>query len=494
MSEQLALEWLPQRIDALAPNGKTARLETVDHLDSRISTIQAGEMLRAWLEREGFNGKQAVVVLPRESVVVRRLSVPECPPNELPDLVRFQAAIKTSASIESMALDFLPVRQSAGGEGQTVITVVIDRDRLARIQTICEAAGLEITRITLSSLCIGGLLKSAQASDLGTAGADLVLYQQGSRLELSIFDEGTLIFSHDIRLPEDVRAETLKPLTTELTRSFVALSQVRPDASVLRCFYVSGSPHPAIQKLLVDRYGAALTVTSPEQAGRIKIPQGYEVLAGALLGVPDPELSLDLLHPRKKYEAPDRRRLYASLAAAAAVLIVVVGISTFYYQKSQLNSQIALLQDEVNKQKEQLNKGKPRLLAHSKIASWAEGDSEPLELWAAFRQQLPSTSRAYFVEVKVHPVPGELLARFTGRGQARDRVDIEALNQSLSDAGYRVRPTTPTLGKRDPDYPWQFELIVELPRLPRAMPGTRVPATAKPTADRTRTGIASGSS
>ncbi len=472
MAELLALEWLPDRISVLSADGRSAQLETVDHVDPLISAVQIGETVRSWLRQQNVNADKVSVVLPRESVVVRRLHLPSCPENELPDLVRFQAATRTSAPIDKLALDYLPVRSTATSEGQDVMTVTFDRDRLTRIESVCNAAGLELTKVTFSGVEIGRLIRSYRAMDLGTTGADLVLYQQGARFELTIFDEGTLVFCHAVQLPGELTAESLKPLNTELTRSLVSLSQARPNATILRCFYVSGHPNTAVTEALAQKYGAGLTVVDSVRVGQMQVPAGFESLAGVFLADSDLHLKLDLLHPREKYEAPDRRKLYLALSVAAVLLCVIVGGSIYYSQQSRLQSDVFALQAEVEKQKEQLNTGRPRLLAYEKVAQWKSGDTAPIQLWASFRDNLPTTDRVYFTEIKVSPSTGETLARFTGKGQARDRTDIDALNQSLSDRGYRVRPTIPILGKRDPAYPWQFDLDVELqrPRRPVIQP------------------------
>ncbi|SFI48308.1 hypothetical protein [Planctomicrobium piriforme] len=464
MAEELALEWFRDRIDALGAGGQTARLDTADHADPLVPAVQAGEVIRAWLEREGIPRGKTVLVLPREAVVVRRLRLPMAPENDLPDLVRFQAATKTSAPMDSLILDYLPVQQRGTGDGQDVITVTVDKDRLARMQAVCDAAGLTVEKVTLGALGIGKLVRAAQASDLGMAGPDMVVYQQDAQLEISIFDEGTLVFSHALQLPETLTPESLKPLNSDLTRSLMALSQVHPEASVGRCFYVCGTPRREVLELLRQRFADGLTVVDVSRAAKGRSIAGYEALAGTLLPASMPSLSLDLLHPRQRIEAPDRRRLYVAVASAALLLLAGGSGFYFYSQKSRLETEVADLQKGINTQEEQLQKGKPRADAYARVAKWKESDAQPVELWPLLQKHLPGADRVYLIEFRVVPTSGEVAARFTGRGQARERADVDGLNQSLSDQGFRVRPTTPALGKRDPDYPWQFELDIELPR------------------------------
>ncbi|WP_437192005.1 type IV pilus biogenesis protein PilM [Planctomicrobium sp. SH527] len=476
MSEEIALEWFRDRIDALSAKGQAAREESVDHADPLVPAVQAGGSLHAWLQRAGLPGGKAVLVLPRESVVMRRLQLPLSPENELPDLVRFQAATKTAAPIDSLVLDYLPLPVQPGRDGQDVIAISIDRDKLARMKAVCDAAGLEVTRVTLASLGVGRFLRTKAASDLGIDGPDLVVYQQHSQVELSIFDEGSLVLSHVVHLADDAHGDALKPLNMEITRLFMALVQTRGEVVVTRCFYLSGTPHPGVQNLLEQRFGAGLKVIDPTETGRGKSVPGFEALSGALTSSSDPSLSIDLLHPRKRVDAPDRRKLYFSIAGISAALLLAGGSYWFYSTKGALENQVAVADEEIRGQEEFLKKGKPRSDAHARVVRWMEGDPHPVELWSHLHKYFPGRDRVYLQEFRIVPMQGAMIARFTGKGRARDRSDVDFLQQSLSDNGYRVRPNTPALGNRDPDFPWQFDLDVELPRTVIAPPASKGPA------------------
>lgn len=477
MSEEIALEWFRDRIDALSAKGQAAREESVDHADPLVPVAQAGGSLHAWLQRAGLPTGKTVLVLPRESVVMRRLQLPLSPENELPDLVRFQAATKTAAPIDTLVLDYLPLPVQPGRDGQDVIAISIDRDKLARMKAVCDAAGLEVTRVTLASLGVGRFLRTKAAADLGIDGPDLVVYQQHSQVELSIFDEGSLVLSHVVHLADDAHGDALKPVNMEITRLLMALSQNRSNV-VTRCFYLSGTPHLGIQALLEQRFGAGLKVVDPTETGRGKSIPGFEALSGALTSASDPSLSIDLLHPRKRVDAPDRRKLYLSVASVTAAILLAGGSYWFYSTKGSLEQQVATVDQEIKGQEDFLKKGKPRSDAHARVVRWLEADPHPVELWSHLHQYFPGRDRVYLHEFRIIPLQGAMIARFTGKGRARDRSDVDFLLQSLSENGYRVRPNTPALGNRDPDFPWQFELDVELPRTVIAPPPSKAPVKA----------------
>lgn len=465
MPEQIILEWAVDHLRVLELDDESrvraaAQWTGTDHADTSVAPPVAGQELRRWLDEQRIGSGKATVVLPREAVVVRRLQLPLAPEEELPELVRFQAATKTSTPIDELALDFLVLQPSEESTGQDVVTFTIDRKRLTRITQVLEAAGLSPSAVTISPLSIATLVEHASKTKLGIHRPDLILFQQEFRIELSIFDEGTLVFSHSTVLPDG--SDHLKPLQSELSRSLVALSQAHPGVSVDRCFYV-GSGDESVLKLLEKRF--------PERFQQINTAMvlrgsyvGYEPLVGASLESEHRRLSIDLLHPRKREEAPDRRKLYLGAAATAVALLFLITYGIFLSQKNSLEASLEELREQSGNLSVQLKDGEPRDAAYNRIANWALAQADPIELWNEVRQHLPGTDRLYLSELRFHPQRDASLAKFTGVGFARQRADVMQMEQSLAENGFKVTPKATTAGREDPDYPVRFELDVELLR------------------------------
>lgn len=475
MSDLLILEWSRDRLSALTVTEgvrstvkATASQPSIDHADPHVPVANAGESLRAWLIKAGIAVDRAIIVVPREAVVLRRLQLPQAPPDELPELVRFQAATRTSAPIDTLVLDYLPLPAIDPALGQKVISCTMERDVLQRIQAVCQAAKIEVQSVRISSLTVAELVRTVKALDLGAEQPDLVVSQQGQRVELSIFDAGTLVFSHSTQLPEaadeTAGADRLKPLKGDLSRCLVTLSQTHPNAGIARCYYVAGEIDTAVNELLQQRFPGAVTHVDSTSLQTGKSAAGYESLMGAALPARDTRLQLDLLHPRQRKEIPDRRKLYYGAGGAVALIAIMLAYMVFYSKKSGLEASIQALQTDVNTKTEQLKKAKPQADAHLRLANWQAGDADPIQLWNQLRTHLSATDRVYFTEMRISPLTGDVQARFIGRGHARMQRDVDELNQKLSDQGFRVRPTTSSPGSRDPDYPWDFDLDVELPR------------------------------
>lgn len=475
MAEVLALEWLPDRLRGLvAPEADrgavraAAQLDSPDHADPQVPAAQAGESLRVWLQQSGLTASDTVVVLPRETVVLRRLKLPQVPVDELPDLVRFQAATRTASSIDSLVIDFIPMPALSPDQELDVICFTLGIDEVNRIKAVCDAAKLDLKRITISPLTIGELLRHTIASGLGLEQPELVVFQQGDRIELSIFDFGSLIFGNATQLapaPDEgtqSTADRLKPFKSDLARTLIALGQTHPGVELTRCYYVCGAADPDVRAELDQRFPNGVQALDYSQLPFTGSPAGDEALVGALLPARDDRLKIDFLNPRKKREVPDRRKWYIGVAAGIGLMAIAMAYSVYYAKRSNLEMSIETLRSEVAGKEQALRVGKPKADAYARLDRWQESNSDPIELWNRLRSLLTGTDRIYFRDMKIVPKSGEVAATFTGNGNAKTSADVYQLYQTLSDNGYRVTPSTPTQDSNDPDYPWKFTLGVDM--------------------------------
>ena len=118
MAKLLAIEWDDReaRVAVASPRGSEMVVEEAFAID--IAAVAGGgrrrTMLRAVgrriaevLAQRGLTGSDALVGLGRTSIELRSLSLPPAPPEELPDLVRFQAMQAFTTIGEDWPLDFV---------------------------------------------------------------------------------------------------------------------------------------------------------------------------------------------------------------------------------------------------------------------------------------------------------------------------------------------------------------------------------------------------
>ncbi len=479
----IILEWAIDSLAVLTTNGEShlvadvcENLRGTDHSNSAFTVAESAEYVRKWLDKIGVGKGKVTVVLPREAVVTRRLQLPNAPDDELPDMVRFQAATKTSSSLDDLALDFLPFNATSESQERHVMTVTIDRARLARIISVLEAAGLQVENVTTSPLTVAQLVRSRTDTSQQNK-PTLIVFQQENRVEISILDEGSLVFTHSMLLSRDDKVFNLKPLQSEITRSVVALAQFHPDVTIDRCYYV-GTHDEEIAEFLSHRFHGSLDKINAFQI----MPgsqEGYESLIGAALFGEDRVLAIDLLHPRKRIEKPDLRKWYWIAGGATLALMLLAWYGVFSARKSALEANIAALQEQQTDLDNQIKKGEPRLIAHERILNWKASQTHPIAAWTKLQVLLPGTDRLYFSEVKFAPQKTEVEVQFTGIGYARTRKEVDDLKNKLADNGFRVKPQPTVDSTKDPDYPVKFDLFVELLRpSPKSQPPLTQPKSA----------------
>ena len=112
-----------------------------------------------------------LVSLPREEAVVRLLELPECSDDELPELVRLQAATRSAVPFDRLLLDFLPLPRVADVVGPHVLMVILGKPTADRVQALLTAAGLQAAAIQLSAVGTGEVVARQAARRRGGLGA-----------------------------------------------------------------------------------------------------------------------------------------------------------------------------------------------------------------------------------------------------------------------------------------------------------------------------------
>lgn len=430
---------------------------TFEHLEDDRAPVELADELKAWMRQHHVTGGPATLLLPREGIVIRRLELPQAPENELPDLVRFQSAAKSSLPIDDLALDFLLLESSP--DGQAVLTTSIDKRRLNRFIQLLTQVGFEIHQVTITPLATGQFAREFGGASLGRIEPELIVFQRKSLIELSIFHQGCLVFSHSLVLPD---GGSMKGLESSLTRSIVALHQSHPDVEISQCYYLASAAEPSLAELLEKRFSGVHRVELPSALTGGQNTHGFEPLIGAALPVSQASLKLDLLHPRKKIEKPDRRKWYWIGGGTTAAVVLLLAYGIFLSRKSGLEASIESLNATISEIDQKLENGKPDLNAYDRINTWTTGQADPIDAWNALRRYMPGTDRLYISELRLQATSlDDVRARFTGVGFARQRNDVEEFRQNLAENGFRVRPQPTTTATRDPDFPIRFELDVD---------------------------------
>jgi hypothetical protein len=443
-----------------------------------------GRWLAESLKQDGISPGEARVVLPREAVVVRKLDLPRVPESELPDLVRFQAATKSSTPLDRLALDYLPLPVNEGDETLQVLMVTVDIERLQRVRDTLAAAGLELKGVGISPVAVGELVTRMKGERAHAPHqATLVIFQDARRVEITAMVQQRVIFSHQTRLSGAADEAGMRASAAEVNRTVIALSQAQSELEISEvCLIHAGDADPAFEQSLTKRFGDRLHVLDVSQASGIRLsrPSDARGLAsfapalGALLAEGDCRVeAIDFLAPRRAVVPPDRTRLRLGIGAAAAALVLGGGYWMFSSHLAGLASETAAIEQQVLELDSELKLGEPELNKAALIGGWVSQHYDPLAVIDRLNRSAPGTDRLYLLSLGTTPggrvaTPGVRGASSGGRdadfsvsftGHAIEQADVQNLQELLETAGFRVEPSV-EIRSTDPDYPVGFTLNV----------------------------------
>lgn len=492
MHSLLAFDWNQDTFGCLAADvsegrvrvERAVRLEWPQAIDRDGDAPTLGDWLRRELAKAGIAGTQAVIVLPREDVVTRRLELPNAPDEELPEIVRFQAASKSTTPMDQLALDFVPLPPLEGEPLRPALMATLDRKRLEHLRAVCTAAGLQLRSVQASPFSVAEVaihFEQQRGDDPNVA--TLVIFQDERRIELSILHRLGLVFTHHTRVdPGDERA--LRGTMAEINRSIVTFGQLmHSSVEVSRvCLIHDGAIDPALEQALSERFSGRLHVVDPAADRTVETPDpsvaarlaGLAPAMGALLGeVRRTVPSVDFLNPRQPPPKRDfQRERLINIGWRVGAAALVLGAIAWWYA-SHLSGQIAELQREDGRLSNALAGAGPPKEAYNRIRTWEAAAIDPLDEVDRLNKLLPGTDRLLLLDVHVQPGRTGELARLTATGIARSERDITELFDTLNSTGYKVQPQVSDNYKLDPDYPYKFSLDVSrLPKPAAAAPRT----------------------
>jgi Tfp pilus assembly protein PilN len=438
-----------------------------DEIRPDVDANRAGEFLRTQLAQAGATAEEVRFVLPRESVVARKLELPDAPDEDLPNLVRFQAATRLATPVDQLALDFLPLPPDPDHAGRNALAVTIDAKRLERGLKTCAAAGLTPLSVGISSVSVAELVMRCAVAP---AQAMLIVYQQGTRVEISLIDGAQLVFAHSTRLPDGRGASHVQPLQAEINRSLVALSHSHPAVATGDVYLIQdGGGDPDVEQALRQRFESRLKCLTPADiAGTMSVPPGLALTApvlGEFAAHQGRRLSaIDLLNPRRPPVARDVRKQRRISAAAAAAAVLIGGYVSVKWRISSREKTLAALQQEQADYAAAVKNGKPTLDTAAAFDEWRRTRSNPLQVMADWNTLSPPTSRLFMQDLEYIPATKTTPAQLRGNGFAREREDFNDWYRTLIEKGYGVSPDLVEQTGLNPDFPFQFYLVVDLPQ------------------------------
>jgi hypothetical protein len=294
----------------------------------------------------------------------------------------------------------------------------------------------------------------------------------GDEVDLTVMIDGKVIFLRTARLPcdplDDLDAAGV--LLSEIRRTMAAVQNQLGGRKVGAIALCGSSPkHAALVDLLGERlslpaeqfdFFAGLKLQEEIRQALPEHPGRFAPLFGMLLD----ELSatphaVDFLHPRRRPEAPSRRRTYVRAGLAGGVVLAAcVGLGWWQYHIYQTQL------DDLTAEVQSLSAKAPALEKTERLVkdveTWQGSDVVWIEELRRLSEKFPSSQDAMLthLELDVHPLNNTLKMQ----GVAKSTVVLRAVSESLRDATHRV--TTGPAGENAEfkDYPLKFNSDVNV--------------------------------
>jgi len=494
MPRLIALEWDAQEARVVIARSRAGGV-AVEHalaipLPSReggaASEADVGPALAKALAEYGVGRTEAQVAVGRSSIELKFLSTPPAPPEELPDLVRFQALRQFTSLGEDWPLDYVPLAANADG-GSNVLAAAISPELVAQIRQTTAACNLNLTRLVLRPFAAASLIKKEAADGKCRMVVDLLR----DDADLTVLIGEQVIFPRTVRLPATGEAEVLaRALVGEGRRTIIAaqnqLGGRRVEEVVI---FGDGLHHSAIKQLLEKELSLPVKLVDPfesiewadgSRGRKPEFPGTFAPLLGMLLAeASGAGHSIDFLHPRKRPPAPNQNRVLM-IAGGAIAAVVLLGLGTIWWQLRSLDSRIGTLQTQRNKQEKLAKQGaKPRENA-AKLDRFMASDVTWLDELRLVSEKFPAPGAALVEDYSANydPKGG---GKVTVAGFVDQEGRIRELEGKIRDPGHAISGSG---AQFDPEaagsLKWRFkETVTVRPKDEDGVPVAAAPASVK---------------
>lgn len=525
MSRILALEWDSReaRVVVARRRGRTAVIEQAFAEPWEGSAPALDKMLA----EHGLRRVDTLVAVGRASIELRLLSLPPVPPEELPDIVRFQALKQFSAVGDDWPIDFVPVMVKlplAGGAGggtagdpttgasggtvagaasdsagktaserpdsTQVLAAAIAPDLIKQVRLTCAAAEVEPKRIVLRPYAAAALWQHHGRAP----GCLLMVDLLAEEVDLTVLIDGQVVFIRTVKLPlGEEPEETARWLAGESKRTLAAaanqLGGRRAERVVLCGDTEDYAPvRRAFEKLinlpleLFDPFDGLtleqdVATRRPTHRGRFAALLGMvvEEAAGVTSGI-------DFLNPRRPPKPPDRRRLYSLAAGAAAA--VVLGIGAYVWMElAEYDRQTLAIKAETAEVDAEIKRLEKSVRESQSVDEFIAGDVTWLdELYTVSNRFLPAEQAiASQLSCLVQQGGG---GQLIVEGHVKQSSLLDDLESRLRDPSHHVNGSGGTFDPRQTIYPWQFKETIQIDAVgaSAATPAAPNPRSAPPDA------------
>jgi Tfp pilus assembly PilM family ATPase/Tfp pilus assembly protein PilN len=476
MAKLLALEWDEReaRVAVATPRGSEVVVEEAFAID--ISAVasedvagdphEVGRRIAEALAQHGLTGSDALVGLGRASIELRSLSLPPAPPDELPDLVRFQAMQAFTAIGEDWPLDF--VELGTQEDSLNVLAAVLSPKQVEQILQVCAASELKPRCLVLRPFAAASLLNRGHVLAAGRNALIVDMLADGA--DLTVISQGLVVFMRTVRLPatDDPNVQA-RALLGEVRRT-IGAAQAQVSGQRIEQIIICGSAseHPVLAQSLTEALSLDVVLFDPFQAVRVAGPLQRQLPADSgryapLLGMLADEAAgvrhaIDFLNPRKRPTRRSHRRRDALIAAAGLAAVGVAGLAIWAGLKHR-DGQIADLRTQAAALDKQVEQARKLVAKADAVKDFTDGEVTWLDEMYELARRIPDADHVKLEDVRF----GTDLKRggvMTLKGNVKSSDVIAEFEDSLRYDGNVVAGRYGTIDRNQRDYPYLLDTTV----------------------------------
>ncbi len=478
MAKLIAFEWDSHEARIAVANSRGNELVVEEAFAVELASPESGEtligseigkQLAVVFAERGLSEADALVALSRSSIELRTLSLPVAPPEEIPDMVRFQAMQAFTTIGEDWPLDFVELEQH--DDSINVLAAVVSPKEIEQVQKVCDKARVKAACLVLRPFAAVSLLQRSETFDAQRGSLIVDLLPEGA--DLTAVSVGQLVFMRSVRLPMQGDPQVqARALVGELRRT-IAAAQNQMGSGQIEQIVICGTSeeHAVLHDIVSDalpqeviafdpfamvRSSSRLSKNLPPHSGRYAPLLG--MLACQLLGT---RHTIDFLNPRKRPAPPSRKRRNVLIAATA--LAVVAALATvFLWQRNRLDRQIVQLQQESLNLDKAVDKATVLVEATNNIKTFTDGDVTWLDVVREIAGRLPDADHVILDEVTL-AADVERGGRVKLMGHVTQPDVIAKLEQSLRYGENVVQGRMGVYDNKRKDYPYLLETTILVP-------------------------------
>jgi Tfp pilus assembly PilM family ATPase len=415
-----------------------------------------GAFLAQTLSEMHLRNVAVLMNVPRGQAVLKPITLPPgTKPNEMANMVRFQAEKELTFRLEEAVIDFT-LESHYGAEhgtqaeeqGDHVLVAAVKRPVIEFYQRIAHAAKVRLIRLGLRPYanlrCIdayGGVPAQSRLA---------VIHITADEAEIDVVDEGGLTFCRSavvsVPPPDSTDAAAVDAavmtVVAEATRSLQSYMAVERSQKIDSVLLAGGTGvESQVAAHLKQRLSIPCRMLDPTRSlGLGEAGAGASAFISALglaAGQGDATgLAFDFLNPKRPPVVRDMKKIRRIVigAGAAAVAIAIIGGSSVYLYSQ--DAEVTHLTQDLNKLTTDNKKVKALINRVDTINKWVDGNRDWLEQWAVFSAKFPSCVQAYVTTIKTNPNESVSL-----QVRAKSNEAIDELSRRLRDSGYDVQFT-----------------------------------------------------